>query len=68
MNEPHLAASPGVASPSQDDAVVIERSWDEPERFGAVFDAHHAEIHRYASPPWAGCTPRRSRPRATRTR
>ncbi|MGW5158991.1 RNA polymerase sigma factor [Nonomuraea wenchangensis] len=27
----------------------IERSWDEPERFGAVFDAHYAEIHRYVS-------------------
>ncbi|WP_432923551.1 hypothetical protein ACQPZZ_26870 [Microbispora sp. CA-135349] len=35
MNEPYLAASPGVAPPSQDDAAVIERSWDEPERFGA---------------------------------
>ncbi|MEV7803606.1 sigma factor [Microbispora sp. NPDC088329] len=49
MNEPYLAASPGVAPPPQDDAAVIERSWDEPERFGAVFDAHYAEIHRYAS-------------------
>ncbi len=49
MHEPYLAASPGVAPPSQDDAAVIERSWDEPERFGAVFDAHYAEIHRYAS-------------------
>lgn len=47
MNEPHLAVPPGDAPPSQDDAVVIERSWDEPERFGAVFDAHYAEIHRY---------------------
>ncbi|MFF0773418.1 hypothetical protein ACFYUK_31310 [Nonomuraea wenchangensis] len=27
----------------------IERSWDEPECFGAVFDAHYAEIHRYVS-------------------
>ncbi|MFD1547688.1 RNA polymerase sigma factor [Nonomuraea guangzhouensis] len=49
MNEPHLADPPGDAPPSQDDAVVIERSWDEPERFGAVFDAHYAEIHRYVS-------------------
>ncbi|MEU8364093.1 sigma factor [Nonomuraea sp. NPDC048882] len=38
-----------VAAPPQDDAVVIERSWAEPERFGAVFDAHYAEIHRYVS-------------------
>ncbi|MFC6540648.1 RNA polymerase sigma factor [Nonomuraea salmonea] len=40
---------PDTASPSQDDAGAIERSWQEPERFGAVFDAHYAEIHRYAS-------------------
>ncbi|GAA3548878.1 RNA polymerase sigma factor [Nonomuraea rosea] len=49
MNEPHLADPPGVAPPPQDDAAVIERSWDEPERFGAVFDAHYAEIHRYVA-------------------
>ncbi|MFB4273545.1 RNA polymerase sigma factor [Nonomuraea sp. GTA35] len=49
MNEPYLADPPGDAPPSQDDAVVIERSWDEPEHFGAVFDAHYAEIHRYVS-------------------
>ncbi|GAA3474855.1 RNA polymerase sigma factor [Nonomuraea roseola] len=49
MNEPYLADPSGDAPPSQDDAVVIERSWDEPERFGAVFDAHYAEIHRYVS-------------------
>jgi RNA polymerase sigma-70 factor (ECF subfamily) len=47
MHEPYLTAPPGA--PSQDDAVWIERSWDEPECFGAVFDAHYAEIHRYAS-------------------
>ncbi|MFB9532146.1 RNA polymerase sigma factor [Nonomuraea roseola] len=44
-----MADPSGDAPPSQDDAVVIERSWDEPERFGAVFDAHYAEIHRYVS-------------------
>ncbi|MEV0313626.1 RNA polymerase sigma factor [Nonomuraea fuscirosea] len=49
MNEPYMADHRHVAAPSQDDAVVIERSWDEPERFGAVFDAHYAEIHRYVS-------------------
>ncbi|NRQ39892.1 hypothetical protein HII36_49900 [Nonomuraea sp. NN258] len=35
MNEPHLADPPGDAPPLQDDAVAIERSWDEPEHFGA---------------------------------
>jgi RNA polymerase sigma factor (sigma-70 family) len=49
MNEPYLADPPGDAPPSQDDAVVIERSWDEPDHFGAVFDAHYAEVHRYVS-------------------
>ncbi|MFF0869928.1 RNA polymerase sigma factor [Nonomuraea sp. NPDC003560] len=49
MNEPYLADPPGDAPPSRDDAVMIERSWDEPEHFGAVFDAHYAEIHRYVS-------------------
>ncbi|MET7463724.1 RNA polymerase sigma factor [Nonomuraea sp. NPDC005501] len=29
--------------------MAIKRSWDDPERFGAVFDAHYADIHRYAS-------------------
>ncbi|SEU42885.1 RNA polymerase sigma factor [Nonomuraea wenchangensis] len=42
MHEPYLTAPP-------DDAVWIERSWDEPECFGAVFDVHYAEIHRYVS-------------------
>ncbi|MER6943215.1 RNA polymerase sigma factor [Nonomuraea sp. NPDC000554] len=49
MHEPYLTAPPDAATPSQNDAVAIERSWDEPERFGAVFDAHYADIHRYAS-------------------
>ncbi|MFC6880201.1 MULTISPECIES: RNA polymerase sigma factor [Actinomadura] len=31
------------------DASVIERSWHEPERFGAIFDAYFAEIHRYVA-------------------
>ncbi|SEG38312.1 RNA polymerase sigma-70 factor, ECF subfamily [Nonomuraea solani] len=44
-----MAAPPSVVPPWQDDAAVIERSWDEPECFGVVFDAHYAEIHRYAS-------------------
>ncbi|GAA2205960.1 RNA polymerase sigma factor [Nonomuraea monospora] len=49
MNEPYLTAPPGTTAPSPDDAAAIERSWDEPECFGAVFDAHYTEIHGYAS-------------------
>jgi RNA polymerase sigma-70 factor (ECF subfamily) len=30
------------------DAVLIERSWREPERFARVFDRHYAAIHGYA--------------------
>jgi RNA polymerase sigma factor (sigma-70 family) len=35
-----------VSSP-ESDAAVIEQSWAEPERFGAIFDRYFAEIHRY---------------------
>jgi RNA polymerase sigma factor (sigma-70 family) len=31
------------------DAMLIERSWTEPERFAEVFDRHYAEIHGYVS-------------------
>jgi RNA polymerase sigma factor (sigma-70 family) len=31
------------------DAEVIERSWQEPERFAALFDRHAPLIHRYAA-------------------
>jgi RNA polymerase sigma-70 factor, ECF subfamily len=31
------------------DAVLIERSWSEPERFSEVFDRYYAEIHGYVS-------------------
>jgi hypothetical protein len=34
---------------TDDDAEVIERSWHQPERFGAIFDVHYAEIHRYVA-------------------
>ena len=30
-----------------DDAVIIERSWLEPERFALLFDRHAPRIHRY---------------------
>lgn len=36
------------AEGSQDaDAAVIELSWEEPERFAAIFDRYFARIHRY---------------------
>jgi RNA polymerase sigma-70 factor (ECF subfamily) len=35
------------AAPS--DAVLIERSWREPERFTALFDRYYAEIHGYVA-------------------
>ena len=44
-----MIAPPGPASASRDDAVLIERSWHEPERFGAIFDAYFTEIHRYVA-------------------
>ncbi|MEV0147925.1 MULTISPECIES: RNA polymerase sigma factor [unclassified Nonomuraea] len=30
------------------DAVIIEHSWRDPERFAAIFDRYHPEIHGYA--------------------
>jgi RNA polymerase sigma factor (sigma-70 family) len=35
--------------PCTDDAVLIERSWREPERFADVFDRHYAGIHGYVA-------------------
>ena len=32
-----------------DDADVIERSWDDPEQFAALFDRHAPRIHRYVA-------------------
>lgn len=31
------------------DATAIERSWNEPDAFAAVFDRHYAEIHGYVA-------------------
>jgi RNA polymerase sigma-70 factor (ECF subfamily) len=50
----HTDTGPGPAETSRrreppDDAALIERSWREPERFAAVFDRHHAEIHGYVA-------------------
>ncbi|MFI6515176.1 RNA polymerase sigma factor [Spirillospora sp. NPDC050679] len=44
-----MTAPPDVAPSPPDDAEAIGRSRDEPERFGAIFDAHFAEIHRYVA-------------------
>ncbi|TDD80474.1 RNA polymerase sigma factor [Actinomadura rubrisoli] len=43
-----MAVPPDVAAEAGD-ASVIERSWHEPERFGAIFDTYFAEIHRYVA-------------------
>ena len=32
-----------------DDADVIQRSWDDPEQFAALFDRHAPRIHRYVA-------------------
>ena len=42
-----MAAPPDAGPQVRGDASVIERSWLEPERFGAIFDAYFVEIHRY---------------------
>jgi RNA polymerase sigma-70 factor (ECF subfamily) len=47
--EPPMTAPPGVVSDERNDAAVIERSLHEPDRFGAIFDAYFAEIHRYVA-------------------
>jgi DNA-directed RNA polymerase specialized sigma24 family protein len=41
-----LVSSNHVSSPDGD-ARVIELSWDEPERFAAIFDRYFGKIHRY---------------------
>jgi RNA polymerase sigma-70 factor (ECF subfamily) len=38
-----------VSIDDDDDAAVIERSRSEPAHFGAIFDRHAAEIHRYVT-------------------
>ncbi|QKG24551.1 RNA polymerase sigma factor [Actinomadura verrucosospora] len=44
-----MAAPPDVGPDVRNDGQVIERSWREPERFGEIFDAYFAEIHRYVA-------------------
>ncbi len=44
-----MTVADDAATSEESDASVIERSWHEPERFGAIFDAYFAEIHRYVA-------------------
>lgn len=44
---PRGAPAPPAPSPSETDAAVIRSSWQEPERFAAIFDAYFADVHRY---------------------
>lgn len=37
----------GLSEPLDGDAELIERSWDDPERFAAIFDRYFDEIHAY---------------------
>ncbi|MEU1198097.1 RNA polymerase sigma factor [Streptomyces sp. NPDC005813] len=39
----------GTDERSDSDASVIERSWDEPDAFAALFDRYADDIHRYAA-------------------
>jgi RNA polymerase sigma factor (sigma-70 family) len=45
----HLEPVPVSGASGDDDAVVIRRSWSEPERFADVFDRYYVEIHGYAA-------------------
>jgi RNA polymerase sigma-70 factor (ECF subfamily) len=40
---------PELAPRSETDAVLIERSWREPERFADLFDRHYGELHGFVS-------------------
>jgi RNA polymerase sigma factor (sigma-70 family) len=40
---------PDTRSDPATDAVLIERSWLEPERFAEVFDRYYAEVHGYVA-------------------
>ncbi|MFC4052452.1 RNA polymerase sigma factor [Actinomadura syzygii] len=48
--EPLTADPPPETRPGRvDDSAVLRMSLNEPERFGAIFDAYFAEIHGYAA-------------------
>jgi RNA polymerase sigma factor (sigma-70 family) len=42
-----LAATVKPTGPPQADAVVIERSWADPEQFAAIFERHFSQIHQF---------------------
>lgn len=42
-----MIVSTDLVSSPNGDARVIELSWDEPERFAAIFDRYFGKIHRY---------------------
>jgi hypothetical protein len=42
-----VIVSPDLVGSPDGDARVIAQSWDEPERFAAIFDRYFAEIHSY---------------------
>ncbi len=44
-----MTVEPGVRVGQDGDASVIERSWEEPEAFAALFDRHADSVHRYAA-------------------
>jgi RNA polymerase sigma factor (sigma-70 family) len=44
-----LAPAQGTSVAVRSDAAVIERSWDEPDRFAELFDRHHGEIHGFVT-------------------
>jgi RNA polymerase sigma factor (sigma-70 family) len=44
-----MTVEPGVRLGQDSDASVIERSWDEPEAFAALFDRHADSVHRYVA-------------------
>ncbi|GAA4618687.1 RNA polymerase sigma factor [Actinoallomurus liliacearum] len=44
-----MVAPPDAGPDLPTDASVVERSWQDPERFGVIFDAYFAEIHRYVA-------------------
>ena len=41
--------TPGLAARQASDAVIIQQSWLESERFAAIFDRYYAQIHDYAA-------------------
>ena len=49
MTPPSDTLVPRATESSIDDAVLIEASWQEPDRFADVFDRHYADIHGYVA-------------------